>query len=634
MDVLGTNDMAWSGRTEGVATRPPGTGDPGRAAFRAPIARSLTELARTRRMAVEADRPDLVERLDQVQARLAADDIAIAVVGEFKQGKSTLVNALLRTDVCPVDADIVTAVPTIVRYGAPPSVLAHTEDSDGPATLPLSFAQLRQFVTEGRTEEGDGGAPVSAVEVHLDRLLLRRGLSFIDTPGVGGLESAHGNLTLGVLQSARAALFVTDAAQELTAPELDFLTRTVERCPTVVCVVTKIDLQVEWRRIVELNRGHLTRAGLNLPMVPVSSFLRLRAAARDDTALNAESGFPRLLEVIRRGVVAGSDAADARTVKQEIALVLGQLRDQVGAERVAAQHPAAGEALAENLAEKARRSRGLATGAGSWQTVLADGIQDLTTDVDHDLRERLRAMMRRGEALIDDGDPKDDWPDFEAWAAREGTRAAVDNLFTLVSRAEQLARDVAERFDLEYASLDLDLPAPAVSMARIGRLGVQFDRSAMRQFLGGFTAVRLTAAGLITVGAVASLPWLALLAPIGLAAGMTVGRKLIRSERARQVEYRRQQAKQELRRYVDEIGFVVGKESRDAVRRAQRFLRDEFAGRAALTERSSVAALEAVRRTAQIPQEQRAVRARELDARLRDMDDLAERIAAKPGSRR
>ena len=79
---------------------------------------------------------------------------------------------------------------------------------------------------------------------------------------------------------------------------------------------------------------------------------------------------------------------------------------------------------------------------------------------------------------------------------------------------------------------------------------------------------------------------------------------------------------------------MVGKESRDAVRRAQRFLRDEFSARATLTERSSVKAMEAVRRTVQRPEQERAVRARELDAKLRDMDDLAERIAARPTGRR
>lgn len=580
------------------------------------IARSLADLDRVRGLASAADRPDLVARLDQAEARLLAQDVPVAVVGEFKQGKSTLVNALLRTDVCPVDSDIATAVPTIVRYGVPPEVIAHL---DGEAEVRVPFEQLQDYVTEG----GPGGPPVRSVEVRLDRLLLRSGLSFIDTPGVGGLDSAHGNLTLGALSLARAALFVTDAAQELTAPELDFLARTVERCPRVVCVVTKIDLHAEWRRIVDLNHGHLTRAGLSLPLLPVSSFLRLRAAARDSAALNAESGFPRLLDVLRRDILAGAEAATARAARQDTAFAVAQLRDQVGAERAAVQHPEEGEALADRLAEKARRSQQLAAGSASWQTVLSDGIQDLSTDVEHDLRERLRAMLRRGEALLDAGDPKDNWPDFEAWAAREATSAAVDNLFTLVSRTEQLARDVAEQFDLEYDGLDLDLPAPAASLAKVAGLDVRFDRSSMRQFLGAFTAARLTYGGVFMVGAFGSLLGMTVAAPVGLVVGMTLGRKLVRDERERQVQFRRQQAKQELRRYVDEVVFVVGKDSRDAVRRTQRFLRDEFASRAALSQRSAAQALEAVRQSARLPDGERQQRAQRLEEQWRDLEKVA-----------
>jgi ribosome biogenesis GTPase A len=80
----------------------------------AAVARSLADLGAVRRMAEEARRPDLVIRLDQIRDRLTGEDVPVAVVGEFKQGKSTLINALLRTEVCPVDADVVTAVPMIV----------------------------------------------------------------------------------------------------------------------------------------------------------------------------------------------------------------------------------------------------------------------------------------------------------------------------------------------------------------------------------------------------------------------------------------------------------------------------------------------------------------------------------------
>jgi hypothetical protein len=587
------------------------------------VARAAASLDEVRRAATAAGRPDLVTRLDEIRARLLAPDVAVAVVGEYKQGKSTLVNALLRTDVCPVDSDLVTAVPTIVRYGTPPSIVAHLDSGNGePAQRRVAFEHLAAYVTERAPRD----PPVRTVEVRLDRPLLRRGLSFVDTPGVGGLDSAQGNLTLGVLPAARAALFVTDAAQELSAPELEFLTRTVERCPIVVCVVTKTDLHPQWRRIVDLDRGHLSRAGLSVPVVPVSSFLRLRAGARGSSEPNTESGFPRLLDVLWRDVLGGAADATLRAVAADVALVIAQLRDRIDAERTAVTQPESGEALARNLAEKARRSHSLGSGSASWQTVLADGIQDLTADVDHDLRERLRAMQHRGEALLDAGDPRSTLQEFESWASREAAAAAVDNLFTLVSRTEQLAREVADRFNLEYESLDVDLPAPAVSLARVQALDVRFDRSSMRRFLGAFVMTRLAVGGLMVAGALVNPLWLLLAAPPVLAAGIPMGRRLLRADREREVEYRRQQVKHELRRYLDEVAFVVGKDSRDAVRRCQRYLRDEFAARAALIERSSAQTLAAVREAAAMPDHERPKRARALEAQRRDLDRATEGV--------
>ena len=81
------------------------------------VADLLAEFDDACKLAAEVDRHDLAARLEQAAIRLRADDVTVAVVGEFKQGKSTLVNALLRTDICPVDADVVTAVPTVLRYG-------------------------------------------------------------------------------------------------------------------------------------------------------------------------------------------------------------------------------------------------------------------------------------------------------------------------------------------------------------------------------------------------------------------------------------------------------------------------------------------------------------------------------------
>ncbi|WP_433292424.1 dynamin family protein [Actinoplanes sp. CA-030573] len=575
-------------------------------------------LADARALAEAARRADLVARLDRAAERLRSEEATVAVVGEFKQGKSTLVNALLRTDICPVDADIVTAVPTMLRFGRPPTALLQMQGEDGTIEpVPIDFEDLRRHITEGG---GAGDPQTRGVEVRLDRRLLGAGLSIIDTPGVGGLDSAQGNLTLGALSLAGAALFVTDAAQELTAPEVDFLRRALERCPRAFCVLTKTDLYGEWRRIAEINQGHLERAGLDVPIVAVSSFLRMRAQARDSTQLNEESGFPRLVDLLRRDVLGAAAATRVEAARAELAFVVSQLRERVEAEQIVADTPAKSPEVARRYAEKTRRSAWLA--GGSWQTVLGDGIQDLSSDIEHDLRERLRLMVRRGEDLIDESDPKETWRDFQAWAAREAAAAAVENLMLLVTRTEQLAHDVAERFGLEYDSLDVDLPAPELALRKVDELDVSFQKSGVQQFLGAFTAARVTYGGIAMVGAVGAFFSLAV-APLGLLAGMTLGRRMIKSERERQVQQRRLQAKSELRRYVDDVGFHVGRDCREAVRRTQRFLRDEFATRAQALERSAAATAAAVREVAELPPEQRERRAGQLAEQRRRLDRLA-----------
>ena len=76
---------------------------------------------RTRSLCEQQGRVDLVSRLEHTTRRLSDPSVRVLVVGEFKQGKSQLINALVNAPVCPVDDDVATAVPMEVRYGAEPA---------------------------------------------------------------------------------------------------------------------------------------------------------------------------------------------------------------------------------------------------------------------------------------------------------------------------------------------------------------------------------------------------------------------------------------------------------------------------------------------------------------------------------
>ena len=119
----------------------------------------------------------------------------------------------------------------------------------------------------------------------------------------------------------------------------------------------------------------------------------------------------------------------------------------------------------------------------------------------------------------------------------------------------------------------------------------------------------------------ARAPWSPRRCPWLLAAG--IGQKIIRDEKKRQVAHRRQQAKIAARRYVEEVGFIMNKESRDALRRTQRLLRDDFQLRAMTLHRSSVSALGAARQAMQLSGADRAAR----------VSQLRPRPASSPGRR-
>ena len=76
-------------------------------------------------------REDLAERLSSARRLLSDSTVMVHVVGEFKQGKSSLVNALLTAPICPVDDDIATAVSTEVRYAEQVCASASFESLEG-----------------------------------------------------------------------------------------------------------------------------------------------------------------------------------------------------------------------------------------------------------------------------------------------------------------------------------------------------------------------------------------------------------------------------------------------------------------------------------------------------------------------
>ncbi len=574
-------------------------------------------------------REDLGARLAVTSRTLADPAVHIVVAGEFKQGKSSLVNALLGANVCPVDDDVATAVPTYLRYGPElKAELLYAGDPPRRETIPMD--DVRRYVVES----GDGlaGAPtarVAGVEVALPRTMLSGGLIVVDTPGVGGLGSAHAAASLAAISVARAVIFVTDASQELTRTEVDFLRRARSICDTVICVMTKTDFYPAWRRIRDLNAGHLRADGIGV--LCVSSSLRARAVQANDAALNTESGFPELVRFVTEQVGAGAARRLAGEASAEVSAVCDQIIGQFEAERAALADPAAAQAVMDALNVTKQRVEALRTAAAKWSQTLGDGIGDLNSDIDHDLRTRIRKIAQEADEALEELDPADAWDEIEAWLESLVSYEVLENYGLLRYRAEELSAQVAEHFREAaggtLAQLGVFNPDTVVSQTRIDA-NVELEK--MRVGKQAMVAMKSAYSGAIMFTMLSSMAGIAL-GPIGVGIGLVMGRKGLRDEKKRLLEQRRAQAKNAVRRYCDEVNFVMGKDSRDTIRRVQRQLRDHYSGLADQLNRSNAEALAGATDAARSSESDRAKRLRDLDAELGRLRQVRQRAAAMAG---
>jgi hypothetical protein len=126
----------------------------------------------------------------------------------------------------------------------------------------------------------------------------------------------------------------------------------------------------------------------------------------------------------------------------------------------------------------------------------------------------------------------------------------------------------------------------------------------------------------------------ALLNPISVGAALLMGRKSVGEERKRIVTKRQNDAKAALRRYVDDVTFHVGKDSRDMLRGVQRVLRDHFTAQAEQMKRSLQESLKAAETSVKATKAERDARLAEIAAELARLDAVAARVRTLlPGDR-
>jgi replication fork clamp-binding protein CrfC len=589
----------------------------------------------TTKIAEAQDRGDLAERMAKAKERISDPQIRVVIAGQLKQGKSQLLNSLLNVPVSRVGDDETTVLATMVSYSEQAAAKLIVAGADGaePDAIEIPIADIK---TDLRRHPAAGGRQVLRVAVTANSPLLKGGLVFVDTPGVGGHGQPHLSATLGLLPDADAMLMVTDTSQEFTEPEMTFIRQAFEICPVATIVATKIDLYPHWREIVGANKAHLQRANLSIPMVPASSLLRTHAIQLNDKELNEESNFPAIVKFLSEKVLSRENDRVRDQVLAEIRSAAEHLTLAADSELSALNDPDARDRLKAELERRKQEAQDALQQTALWQQVLNDGIADLTADVDHDLRGRFRAITQHTEHVIDTTDPTHHWAEIGAELENAIATAVGDNFVWAYQRAEVLAQEVARTFveaGLEAVEMpQIDAREMGASFGELKSLS-KLEAKPIKAGHKVVTGMRGSYGGVLMFGMLTSFAGLGMFNPLSLGAGLLLGRKTYKDDMENRMMRVRGEAKMNMRRFVDDVSFVVNKESRDRLKGIQRQLRDHYRGIANQTTRSLNESLQATVASAQLEENERNTRMRELERQLNILKQVTDHaVNLAPGA--
>lgn len=349
--------------------------------------------------------PDGVDRLLAARERLVEGRFYIVVCGEYKRGKSSLINALLETrDLCPVDVHVATSVVTSIGYADEEKVVVYLGDERTPKEIPR--ARISDYVTVAGNEGTDKDA--RWLEIGLPAEQLSQGLYLIDTPGIGGLNVEHTVVTTTFMRNADAVIFVGDATSALKETEVDFLENVVKSPDSLIVVVNKIDAVREPEAVVVESREVVASAlgcpAEQLRVLGVSSQRKLDGAERGNAKLLERSGFAELEDALWSEIGGRSGAIQLGMAIGELDWAIGGVREQAQVELLPLREHTdqQRQQLEDELRDAEARRKELHGPKAPWRTAVNDEVKNglrsamavfkkALEGVSHDLEE-LRAQ--------------------------------------------------------------------------------------------------------------------------------------------------------------------------------------------------------------------------------------------------
>jgi len=208
-------------------------------------------------------------RIASLASRLEDNNLEVALFGRVSSGKSSLLNALLETDVLPVGVNPITAVPTRLRYG---SVLRAEVTYATGRSEEITIDEFRNLVSEAGNPGNQRNVARAIVEIPSPRL--SQGIVLVDTPGLGSLARRGAVETMAYLPACDLAILLIDAGATLNEEDIGTLRLLYEGGIPAILLLSKADLLADadlGRAASYIETQVQSELGLKVHIEPVSA---------------------------------------------------------------------------------------------------------------------------------------------------------------------------------------------------------------------------------------------------------------------------------------------------------------------------------------------------------------------------
>ena len=236
------------------------------------------------------------ERLFAVREQLISNHFNLVVLGQFKRGKTTLINSLVGNAILPSSVVPLTSIVTILKFGN--EVRCTIFMNDG-AEQNIRIEELHDYVTESGNPKNVRGVKCASIEYPIP--LLEKGMQLVDTPGIGSTFLHNTETTYEFLDHLDAAIFLMSADVPISQVEKELLETIKSSTQKIFFVLNKVDnlIPEEITEMSTYNMNVLEEMGFTVQEIwPISARKALEAKTSKDEDLLLQSGLANLEDAI------------------------------------------------------------------------------------------------------------------------------------------------------------------------------------------------------------------------------------------------------------------------------------------------------------------------------------------------